>query len=627
MANLNTRESIVDYLKSQGKDSSYSARKKLAQSMGITNYTGTSEQNIQMLNAMQKNSSASASAKASAASSSAPKATSAATPSGDDWYAQNLKDYQEKYVKKDTPKIEGVDTSLTETANSTFNPSSAVAEADKKKAEALGTLEGLTGKENIVDQAYWDVLNSQFVVPEAVTEADAWLKSQLAQIQSGKTSYSDQVREMISKIQNRDKFSYDVDSDQLFQQALASAMGSGKQAMQDTIGQASALTGGYGSTYATSAGNQAYNAFVEDAYNNLPQYYQMAFEAYQAEGQDMYQQLAMLSDADAKEFERMLAAYDSTYAHRNQMYDEAYSSFRDAKSDAIAGANLQLSEHGQRVSDAYNYYNASADNAETLYTREWDKWQNEVGMALEMMGMQNSDYWKREDLAETQRQHNEEMTYKNNSLEYQKERDLVEDGRYIAENDFNGDGKVDANDSKAAAEWEANFKAQYGDGDDTDGNKPYSLSDTEIGNIQEIFSENGGGETGWDAVINYLTQKGKAPSNDEESEIVHSVISGVDTTITTSGEYDIFDPKYWETATFEKVKDTMNGPLGLGGLVGHVDTNDLFKVGGQVYTTDQIEAKMKHAGVPEQTRNAILRKLSKLDEDETYTFNGTKTEK
>jgi hypothetical protein len=48
-------------------------------------------------------------------------------------------------------------------------------------------------------------------------------------------------------------------------------MNSGKSAMQDTIGQASALTGGYGSTYATSAGNQAYNAFIEDAYNNLPE--------------------------------------------------------------------------------------------------------------------------------------------------------------------------------------------------------------------------------------------------------------------------------------------------------------------------------------------------------------------
>ena len=50
MATLNTKTSIVDKLKSEGKDSSYSARKALAESSGIKNYTGTAAQNIQLLN-------------------------------------------------------------------------------------------------------------------------------------------------------------------------------------------------------------------------------------------------------------------------------------------------------------------------------------------------------------------------------------------------------------------------------------------------------------------------------------------------------------------------------------------------------------------------------------------------
>lgn len=45
--------SIVDYLKSVGKPSDYSNRTKMASSMGIQNYTGTSEQNKQMLNMLQ----------------------------------------------------------------------------------------------------------------------------------------------------------------------------------------------------------------------------------------------------------------------------------------------------------------------------------------------------------------------------------------------------------------------------------------------------------------------------------------------------------------------------------------------------------------------------------------------
>ena len=45
--------SIVDYLKSIGVDSSFANRKKLAQKYGIKNYTGTATQNIQLLNAMR----------------------------------------------------------------------------------------------------------------------------------------------------------------------------------------------------------------------------------------------------------------------------------------------------------------------------------------------------------------------------------------------------------------------------------------------------------------------------------------------------------------------------------------------------------------------------------------------
>ncbi len=46
--------SIVDYLKSIGLDSSMANRTKLAENYGISNYTGTADQNIQLLNRMRK---------------------------------------------------------------------------------------------------------------------------------------------------------------------------------------------------------------------------------------------------------------------------------------------------------------------------------------------------------------------------------------------------------------------------------------------------------------------------------------------------------------------------------------------------------------------------------------------
>ena len=47
-------KSIVDALKSIGVDSSYSNRKKIAQINGISNYTGTSSQNTQMLSLLKQ---------------------------------------------------------------------------------------------------------------------------------------------------------------------------------------------------------------------------------------------------------------------------------------------------------------------------------------------------------------------------------------------------------------------------------------------------------------------------------------------------------------------------------------------------------------------------------------------
>jgi hypothetical protein len=53
MATLNTKTSVVDYLKSTGKDSSYSSRSTLAKEYGIVDYKGTGEQNTALLKALQ----------------------------------------------------------------------------------------------------------------------------------------------------------------------------------------------------------------------------------------------------------------------------------------------------------------------------------------------------------------------------------------------------------------------------------------------------------------------------------------------------------------------------------------------------------------------------------------------
>lgn len=309
-------------------------------------------------------------------------------------------------------ELSGVSKEVTDAMKTPFELSDSQKETQSKADNYRDAWTARANKPNIVDQSDWFTLKEGFTTPTSVLEADKYLSSQLKKIQRGRTSYSDSVEAMIEKIMNRESFSYDADTDPLFQQALASAMGNGKTAMQDTIGQASALTGGYGSTYATAAGNQAYQSFIEDAYNNLPEYYSMALSAYQNEGQDMYNQLGMLSDADAQEYQRMVNAYDATSQWRNQQYSDAYNLFRDAKTDALNSANLRLNENSQLVDNAYNIYADAQNRADTKYAQEYDNWTTEYNKALQMAQMLNTDWWNK------------------TNMEYQKERDAVADSQW-----------------------------------------------------------------------------------------------------------------------------------------------------------------------------------------------------
>jgi hypothetical protein len=313
--------------------------------------------------------------------------------------------------------IKGVDQATVNKLGSSFNASDGTKQSQSEADAYLGKLKEFANTTDIIDQSTWDAINQKWSQPQEITEAFNYTNGLLQQLTSGRTSYTDQIKDMMAQIQNRDKFSYDVDSDTMFQQALASAMSSGKTAMQDTIGQASALTGGYGSTYATTAGNQAYNNFIQDAYDNLPQYYQMALEAYQMEGDEMYRQLGMLTDADATEYERMYNSWNANFTNAQSMYNRSYGEWQDSVNNAYNSANLQLNEHGQLYDQLYNTYKAVQDNANTKYAQEYQGWADEINNAFNIAKMANSDYWSSAELAQRQAEHNADIAYKYKALQ------------------------------------------------------------------------------------------------------------------------------------------------------------------------------------------------------------------
>lgn len=94
-----------------------------------------------------------------------------------------------------------------------------------------------------------------------------------------------QANDLLSQIDNRPAFQYDAATDPLYQSYKDQYVHQGKRAMEDTMGQAAGLTGGYGSTYSQSVGNQAYNEYLTKLSAQVPVLAQQARAAYDAEGQ------------------------------------------------------------------------------------------------------------------------------------------------------------------------------------------------------------------------------------------------------------------------------------------------------------------------------------------------------
>ena len=75
-------------------------------------------------------------------------------------------------------------------------------------------------------------------------------------------------------------------------------------ASMDTMGQASAMTGGYGNSWAQNAGQQAYQGYLQQLNEVVPELYGMAYDRYQQEGQALLNQYGMVAAQDEQDYGR-----------------------------------------------------------------------------------------------------------------------------------------------------------------------------------------------------------------------------------------------------------------------------------------------------------------------------------
>lgn len=198
--------------------------------------------------------------------------------------------------------------------------------------------------------------------------------------QQFKYSKQNQYNDALNAISNRKAFSYDLADDQLFQQAKQQYQAMGKTAMADTIGQASAMTGGYGNSYATTAGAQAYNNYLQQLNNSIGDYYAMALSAYNGETDRLngvFNAYSADRSTEANEWSNNWNVY-------NQLYSQYYNQYSDM-------LNKDMSAWQQKGSNLYNAANLASSQYNTASSNDISTWSTGESMRAEQASQEETE--------------------------------------------------------------------------------------------------------------------------------------------------------------------------------------------------------------------------------------------
>lgn len=114
-------------------------------------------------------------------------------------------------------------------------------------------------------------------------------------------SKSVELNDLYDQISKYPDFNYDLNADALYDQYVDQYTRLGNLASQDVMGQAAALTGGYGNSNALGVSQQQYNAYLQELNNIVPQLEKRAYDRHTQGKEDLYNQYALLDSERQKE--------------------------------------------------------------------------------------------------------------------------------------------------------------------------------------------------------------------------------------------------------------------------------------------------------------------------------------
>ena len=218
--------------------------------------------------------------------------------------------------------------------------------------------------------------------------------------------YDAQIDGLVNAMLNRPDFSYDPAADDLYSAYRKQYLREGKRATEDTLGAASAATGGIPSSYAATAASQAgdyYNARLTD---KIPELYQLAYQKYLNDFSLDQSKLAAVQGVEQADYAKYLNELSQYNADRNFGYNAWGDGYNMLANNLASARDMEQTDYQKYLNDLAQF-NTNRNFDYGVLTDEINKqgadWERQYTLAqlaaaagdlsyLQRMGIDTSKY-------------------------------------------------------------------------------------------------------------------------------------------------------------------------------------------------------------------------------------------
>lgn len=359
--------SIVDYLNQRGQGSSFKARQQLASQMGMTGYRGTASQNTSLLNQLRNN----------------------AGLGGNNTPSQNVTAGMNGQGNNGGAVTTAYSMSQSSGGNGNYAP--------RKYAQSQQ-----------VQDAYKAYSARLSRMPDDYSESDEveGRREQLRNVEANrpdpfKSKYQDQISNLLDGIYNQKKFSYtgkDLQNDDIYKMYAQRYSDSARRAMQDTMANAQAQSGGYGSSYAAQVAQQAYDNQMNGLNDKALDFRDRAYQMYRDDQANEYNKLQAFQGQDNTDYGRYRDTVTDWQNDRNYFLN----ALNGERSHDLNVYNANTSNYWNGTNHLAGQYNADRtadmgvykmDNDNLNFDREMamkeEQWAKEYAMKKEAQDLDN----------------------------------------------------------------------------------------------------------------------------------------------------------------------------------------------------------------------------------------------